>query len=146
MNADRFKMPIYVAIILRKDNKILLMKRSESVINGGLYAFPGGGVEQLETITTAIIRETDEELGILLDATHLQFVHALHVKGQTNTQYITFFFQALTWQGKPSVMEPDKCDEVAWFDINILPEFMMSSHKQALSLVSKNISFSEFGW
>ena len=85
IHSERFKMPVYVVIIVRQEeNKILLMKRSKSVINGGLYAFPGGGVDGSETLMNAIIRESKEELGIILAEEYVNFVHTMHVKTEKN--------------------------------------------------------------
>ncbi len=145
-NSKRFKMPIYVVIILRKEDKILLMKRSQSVINGGLYAFAGGGVDGSETLIDATIRESLEELGIAIQPQDLNFVHTMHVKTETNGEYIGFYFQTSTWTGEPSIMEPDKCDELAWFTHDNLPHPMIESHKHALNMIDKKIVFSEFGW
>lgn len=146
VSTERFTMPIYVGIILRKDNQILLMKRSQSVISGGLYAFPGGGVDGSETLTAATIRESREELGVIIDVKDLTFVHALHVKTEKNIEYIAFFYETSTWLGEPCVMEPDKCDEVAWFNLDTLPEPMTQTHIQVLTMLDQNTFLSEFGW
>jgi 8-oxo-dGTP diphosphatase len=146
MSTERFHMSVYVGIILRKGNQILLMKRSKSVINGGLYAFPGGGVDGLETLTTATIRESREELGVIIDAKNLKFVHALHVKTEKNVEYVAFFYENTTWLGPPCIMEPDKCDELAWFNLNELPKPMTQTHMQVLTMVDQNKFLSEFGW
>jgi|SRR3989339_156768 len=145
-HSERFKMPVYVVIILRKDNQFLLMKRSQSVINGGLYAFPGGGVDGSETLITAAIRESQEELGITLQPEDLTFVQVMHVKTEKNGEYIGFYFQASSWTGQPTIMEPDKCDELAWFDYDALPEPMIQTHDQVLKQIDQNIVFNEFGW
>ena len=146
MNTERFEMPIYCAIILRKGNQVLLMQRSESVILGGYQAFPGGGVDGSETITGATIRESYEELGIVVQEKDLKFIHVLHVRSKFDKEYIAFFFQADHWTGEPAVMEPEKCDVLAWFDIGNLPEDIVYSHKQAIDMMEQNKQFSEFGW
>lgn len=145
MITQRFAMLVYVGIILRKGNQILLMKRSQSIINGGLYAFPGGGVDGSETIAAATIRESYEELGITINTTDLKFAHAIHVKTDKNIEYIAFYYEATEWQGNPSIMEPDKCDELSWFDCDKLPSPMLATNEQALNMIKQNITLSEFG-
>ena len=55
-------MPQRAVGVIIKDDKILLMRR---IKNGQeYYVFPGGGMENGETIETAIIREIKEELSI----------------------------------------------------------------------------------
>ncbi len=45
-------------------NKLLTITRSQTVRAPGLVCFPGGGVEQGETISEALVREMREELNI----------------------------------------------------------------------------------
>lgn len=146
MSSERFKMQVYCVIILRKDNQVLLIKRSKSVILGGLYAFPGGGVDGLESVTVATIRESYEELGIVLNEEDLKFMCVLHVQTELQKEYVAFFFQAMQWVGQPSIMEPEKCDDLAWFDLNDLPKNMVPSHQLAVAMMNKNEQFYEFGW
>jgi 8-oxo-dGTP diphosphatase len=56
-----------VAVIRRADGRILLLKRrDDEVVYPGHYTFPGGKVENNETITEALAKETDEECGLEL--------------------------------------------------------------------------------
>lgn len=54
---------VSVAVIQRAE-QFLISKRPDHVHQGGLWEFPGGKVEDNETIETALYREIDEELGI----------------------------------------------------------------------------------
>ena len=55
---------IAVALITNEDNEILITQRPMDVHLGGLWEFPGGKVEQGETIYQALVREIKEELTI----------------------------------------------------------------------------------
>jgi 8-oxo-dGTP diphosphatase len=61
-----------VAIVI-KDNKVLLIKRK----NGGkvYYVFPGGGVEENETIEAAVLREVKEETTLEVRIKKLLYHH-----------------------------------------------------------------------
>ncbi|MDP2649343.1 MAG: NUDIX domain-containing protein [bacterium] len=60
-----------VAAVIIKDNKILLMRRFK---NGQKYfVFPGGGVEENESIENALIREIKEEFDIDIKIEKLLF-------------------------------------------------------------------------
>ncbi|GIU68342.1 MAG: hypothetical protein KatS3mg001_192 [Candidatus Pacearchaeota archaeon] len=52
------------AIIINKERKILLGKRSGVVFYNGFWGLPGGVVEYKETIEEAAKRELREELGV----------------------------------------------------------------------------------
>jgi hypothetical protein len=43
-------------------------------------------------------------------------------------------------------MEPHKCDDLRWFELDNLPENTVLYIRQAIDCISKNIFYSEFGW
>jgi 8-oxo-dGTP pyrophosphatase MutT (NUDIX family) len=47
-----------------RDERLLVIRRSELVVAPGAYCFPGGGIEADETEPAALVREIQEELGI----------------------------------------------------------------------------------
>ncbi len=55
---------VAVGVIINNDGNILIAKRPEQVHQGGLWEFPGGKVEQGETLFQALKRELQEELAI----------------------------------------------------------------------------------
>lgn len=66
------------AIIVNRRGEILLAQRKESSMLGGLWEFPGGGVEAGETVPQCIQREIHEELGMHIEvgAHFLTVAHA----------------------------------------------------------------------
>jgi len=52
-----------VAIVLR-DRRMLVIRRSQTVVAPGAICFPGGGIEPKESEEEAIVREFREEVGV----------------------------------------------------------------------------------
>jgi len=143
---ERFQLPIFTSLIVRKHNQILLLKRNKNKICGGFYAFPGGGVDGHEPVTTATIREAQEEIGVVIDPHDLKFIHVFHFNRENDVEYVNFFFEVVIWQGNIENKEPEKCDELIWFDLDNLPEKILPSHLHVLTMMQQNIQFSEYGW
>lgn len=49
-----------------REGRLLLIRRSDSVVAPRMYCFPGGGIEHEETEQEALIREFQEELGVAI--------------------------------------------------------------------------------
>lgn len=122
---------VSVHLLLMQDDRLLLMKRQNSVDHNGKYVFPAGKVDANETPSQAVIREANEEIGIVLDAHH---VKPLGVIYRTTYPYkdekldvVEFFFLATAWQNAPVIKEPHKCSELAFFPTNQLPDDVSES-------------------
>lgn len=147
METERFKMIAFTALILRDGEKILLIRRHKTGSFDGLYACAGGGVDENEPATAAMIREAHEELGITLKKDNLKIAHIVH-RGPHDggSEFVGFFIEASEWEGEPQNMEPDKCDEIAWFHVDKLPENIIPTLKHVMEMLKQNIFYSEYGW
>ena len=58
---------IGVFILLRKEGKILLIRRKGTGYRDGWYSMPSGHLEKGEAISAAAVREAREEVGIRID-------------------------------------------------------------------------------
>lgn len=147
MNKERFKMNAFVALILRKNDTILLIRRFNTGSGDGFYSCAGGGVDGNEPITQAMIREADEELGIKLKKENLKIVHVVHSKQRDGAnESMGFFLEATEWEGEPQNMEPHKHDDVAWFSINSLPQNIFPRLIHVIKMMDEKIFYSEYGW
>ncbi|MGA2064416.1 MAG: NUDIX domain-containing protein [Thermoguttaceae bacterium] len=54
-----------VAVIPR-DDRVLVIRRSRSVVAPLTYCFPGGGIEEGESEQSAVVREVREEIGVVV--------------------------------------------------------------------------------
>jgi len=70
---------VVAAALVDSDGRVLIAQRPEGKQLAGLWEFPGGKVEPGETPETALIRELEEELGIVVKQACLApFVFASH--------------------------------------------------------------------
>ncbi len=135
-------------LVLIKNNRVLLLRRFNTGYEDGKYSMVAGHVDPGETFTQCIIREAEEEAGILLKPEDLKVVHFMHRDSQKNeyNERIDVFFLAEKWQGEIENNEPEKCDDLAWFDLDDLPGNTIPYIKEALKNIKNNRYYSEFGW
>lgn len=141
---ERYKFIGAVYLILIKENKVLLLKRANTGYEDGNYSLVSGHMDGNETIKRAMIREANEEAGIIIDENDLEIVAFLHRK--TDPERFDFFLKCDKWSGEVTNMEPDKCSELRWYDINNLPENIIPCVKKAIENYQNNIMFDNFGW
>lgn len=139
-----YKTPGYVGIILKQDNRVLLVKRINTDWASGQWNFPGGLLEENETLIAAAAREAHEEVGVIITQTDLQLVHVMQVqKNESHTKdIIGFYFLATKWEGAPINNEPHRHSEISWFAIDALPEQITDHAKQALYGLQNKLYYS----
>ena len=71
-------------LVLIKDGKVLLLRRFNTGFEDGKYGLAAGHVDKGETFTQCIIRETEEEAGLLLKPEDLKVVHVMHRNSGAN--------------------------------------------------------------
>ncbi|MDB5166237.1 MAG: putative hydrolase [Candidatus Saccharibacteria bacterium] len=146
---NHFRLIPAVYVILRDNNKILLLQRKNTGYHDGDFSLPAGHVDGGETLSEAVIREAKEELGITIEDTALKLVHVLHrksdVAGNANER-VDFYFEAKGWSGNITNMEPEKCNLLEWYAADELPENMIPAVKSVLSAVTSGDIYTNFGW
>ncbi|MBC7996889.1 MAG: A/G-specific adenine glycosylase [Leptolyngbya sp.] len=108
---------IGVAVIWHEDGRILIDRRRQEGLLGGLWEFPGGKVEPGETIEACIQREIQEELGIEIKVGDrlITIDHAYsHFRVTLNVHHCRHI------SGEP---QPLECDEVRWVTLDDLDQF-----------------------
>ncbi len=92
-----------------------------------------------------MIREAKEEAVIDVTVSDLIPATVIHRKCP-DTEYVDFFFAATTWAGKITNGEPEKCDLLAWYPIEDLPENILPCIKEAIANYREKRAFSVSGW
>lgn len=145
MTKERHKFIAAVHLILQKNNKILLARRFNTGYGDGNYSVVAGHIDANEPARSALVREVKEEADIEIKIDDLKMIHVMHRKGNDHER-IDFFMKAEKWQGKPTILEPNKCDALTWFELDELPNNMVPYVKFALENIKNNNFYSEFDW
>jgi len=138
-----------VYLVLVKNDKILLSRRYNTGFEDGKYSFPAGHLGgDDETFSEAMVREAREEVGIEVDSADLELVHAMHRRQRkpTDERRVNLFFTAKKWKGEPKIMEPGKCDDLSWFELDGLPDDTIPYIRQAINCLRENVRYSEYGF
>lgn len=135
-------------LILLKDNKILLLRRFNTGYEDGNYSMVAGHVDQGETFTQCVIREAKEEAGVTLKPADLRVIHLMHRNSGAieNNERVDVFFIAEKWEGEITNNEPNKCDDLSWFDLDNIPKNVIPYIRQAIEGFKNKIYYSEHGW
>ena len=112
---------VVAAALVDSDGRVLIAQRPEGKSLAGQWEFPGGKVEEGETPEIALIRELDEELGIVVKQACLApFVFASHT-------YETFhllmpLYLIRRWEGEPEAREHSA---LKWVRPNAMRDYPM---------------------
>ena len=99
---------VAVAVIINEDDQIFISRRSAEQHQGNKWEFPGGKVEDNETVQEALSREIKEELGIDVQSmTHLiDITHEYKSDKPQQSKTVTLeVFEVRQWEGEPKGME-----------------------------------------
>ncbi|ACQ80648.1 NUDIX hydrolase [Beutenbergia cavernae DSM 12333] len=117
----------YLALLRDGDGgtEVLLQLRQGTGYMDGYWACAAAGhVEAGESVLAAAVRETAEELGVVVAPSDLEPLTAMH---RTDTdapddQRIDMFFACRRWSGEPRIVEPQKAADLAWWPLAALPD------------------------
>lgn len=106
------------AAIITDNGRVLMVRRR--VKEGELsWQFPAGAIEPGEAAGDAAVRETVEETGLVVTASHL-IGERVHPK----TQRLMSYTACKVVQGEARVADEDELDAVAWVTLDEIPKLV----------------------
>lgn len=138
-----------VHLLLIRENKVLLLRRYKTGIYDGYWCLPSGKIEENESPLQAIIRESEEEVGVqgvpsFMTAVAGRWPHYLNINEFSRD--INLFFALTSYNGDVHNREPHKHDVMEWFDMAALPESLIPVVKIGIDQVLKGIPYGEWGY
>ena len=113
------KPQVGTAMIITKDDKVLLMKR-KGPHGQGTWSTPGGHLAFGETLEGCAAREAKEEVG--LDVVDIRFRAVTNdVFEKTGRHYVTVWMEGKA-VGEPMIAAEKEVDEIGWFAWESLPQ------------------------
>lgn len=114
-----------VGLYLLNKNRQLLLGLRKSKHGEGTWCPPGGHLEYGESFEQAAARETREETGLIVDEKNISVAGVTNDFFETSGKhYITIHLFSGFFEGNPLVLEPDKCAQWRWFNLDELPSEM----------------------
>ena len=119
--ADKPIVLVAAAALIDVDGRVLICQRPKGKQLEGMWEFPGGKVEKNETLEACLIRELDEELGIIVHESCLSpFVFASH--GYDSFHLIMPLFLCRRWEGFVTAKEHEA---IRWVKPDRLQDYPM---------------------
>ncbi|KND49009.1 MAG: pyrophosphohydrolase [Parcubacteria bacterium C7867-005] len=147
MKKERHKIISASYLLLFQDEKVLLLRRFNTGYEDGNYSVPAGHVDKGESVLDCLVREAKEEIDVLIDKKDVGLVHVMHRNGTDhNDEHLDFFFTCSKWDGELKNMEPEKCDDLSWFNLQNLPQNTIPYILRALEDVRDKKLYSESDW
>jgi 8-oxo-dGTP diphosphatase len=104
--------PVHVAAAVLTDanGRVLVSRRASDAHQGGLWEFPGGKVDSGEDVQSALRREIDEELGVVVQSAR-PLIRVPHEYPDRNV--LLDVWKVTSWRGDPRGLENQKIDWVS---------------------------------
>ena len=112
---------VVAAALVDDEGRVLIAQRPQGKQLAGMWEFPGGKVEAGETPEAALIRELEEELGIVVKKACLApFVFASHTYDDFHLLMPLFLIRR--WEGEPQAREHTA---IKWVKPNAMRDYAM---------------------
>ena len=137
MSIENLSRPVIgVGVLVWRGQQLLLGERLTEG-QASCWQFPGGHLENKESVTACARREVLEETGMSIKKLrHLGFTDQLFDIEQK--KYMTLLVSCEYKAGEAQVLEAEKCARWQWFDYRELPAPLFSPISDFLSQIATN--------
>ena len=122
-----------------ENGKLVLQYRSPEKTHWAGYAFPGGHIEEGESLVESVIREIEEETGLTIFNPQLAAVKNWQL--ENGTRYIVFCYKATEFTGQ---LRSSEEGEVSWVEKDQLKKLDLSYDMLPLLEVMEDPDLSEY--
>lgn len=116
--------------ILEKDGKIAILQRQNTWYYDGGYCFPAWHIEEWETATQAMIREIDEEVGVVVNEEDITPIVILQRIADREYFDVCYMVKKREWE--PHNKEENKASWLFRFDRESIPDYVAPEGKKFL--------------
>ena len=124
---------IGVGVILNERGEVLIDRRPAKGLMGGLWEFPGGKIEQNETVSACIKREILEELAIEVEVGE----HLITVDHTYSEFSLTLIAHLCHYRGgEPQTIA---CEEIRWVTLTQIDQFRFPQANNKIIAALRNV-------
>ena len=144
----RFKVPIFVSLLIFKGDHILLIERKNSNFMDGFYSTVDGKLEEYELPKDCAIRTAKEKLNIIIQPSWLRFSSALYCYDPTEAlpQELGLIFNVIHYEGEIVNNAPKKVNALGFFPIDQLPKNIIPSTLHWIHNHLSKVIYAERDW
>jgi 8-oxo-dGTP pyrophosphatase MutT (NUDIX family) len=128
---DLLWLPGVTGVVLDDDDRLLLGRRADN----GLWALVSGILEPGEEPAVGLVREVEEETGVVAEVValaHLSSTHRVTYPNGDESQYLDLTFLCRYVDGEARVGD-DESTEVGWFPLGALPDDVTATSRERLA-------------
>lgn len=140
MTKSRHTMAVAAHLLLSDDqDRVLFMRRANTGYGDGMWSVPAGHAEPAETLHQACVRETVEEIGVVLAPEQLRALLVQHKHDDDGEERLDAFFAAtMPATEVPVVAEAHLCDALEWRPIDDPPQPLLPYLAAALRSITSD--------
>jgi len=132
-NGEKPRPRVGIGVMIQNENGQILLGLRKGSHGAGEWSFPGGHLEFGETIFETARREVKEETDLDVgELTVISLADEMRYIETDNKHHLAITVRAQYMGGEPKIMEPNKCSEWRWFDLDDQPSNLLEANQLTL--------------